>query len=77
MTNPRTKLIAVSVAPIAGTLAQMESEPEPLDTPAKDAALRQLKTASKEILSALVDRLGDDARKAGATEQEIWDAITS
>jgi hypothetical protein len=65
----------VSLGPVAGTLAHMESDPT--NTEAKDAALRQLKTASKEILTALVDKLGDDAREAGATEQEIWDAITS
>jgi hypothetical protein len=64
-----------SVGTVASTLAHMESEP--IDAEAKDAALRQLKTASKEILSALADKLGDDARRAGATEQEIWDAITS
>jgi hypothetical protein len=52
-------------------------ESEPINAEAKDAALRQLKTASKEVLSALADKLGDDARRAGATEQEIWDAITS
>jgi len=53
------------------------TEPEPIHPDAKDAALRQLKTASKDMLAALVDKLGDDARQAGATEQEIWDAITS
>ena len=55
----------------------MGPETEPVNTEAKDAALRQLKSASKEILAALVDQLGNDARRAGATEQEIWDAITS
>ena len=55
----------------------MESDAAPIDPEAKDVALRQLKTASREILAALVEKLGDDARRAGATEQEIWDAITS
>jgi hypothetical protein len=57
-------------------LTPMGSAPEPIDTETKDAALRQLKTASKEILAVLADRLTEDARQAGATEQEIWDAIT-
>jgi hypothetical protein len=52
-------------------------DPPPLSIEAKNAALRQLKTASKEMLAALVDTLGDAARQAGATEQEIWDAITT
>ncbi len=59
-----------------GTLTRIGSEPEPIDTETKDAALRQLKTASKEMLAALADGLIEDARRAGATEQEIWDAIT-
>jgi hypothetical protein len=54
----------------------METDAEAIDSEAKDASLRQLKTASREILGALVEKLGDDARRAGATEQEIWDAIT-
>ena len=54
----------------------MGSEPEPVDTEAKDAALRQLKTASEERLPTLAGKLSDDARRAGATEQEIWDATT-
>jgi len=54
----------------------MQADAEATGSEAKDAALRQLKTASREILAALAEKLGDDARRAGATEQEIWDAIT-
>jgi hypothetical protein len=50
--------------------------PEPADYTAKDTALRQLSTASEEMMAALAEALSDDARRGGATEQEIWDAIT-
>ena len=55
---------------LSGTPPRMPGED------AKDAALRQLTTASEAMLSALADQLCGDARRAGATEQEIWDAIT-
>jgi hypothetical protein len=53
----------------------MGSARDPTSKEAKDAALRQLRTASEEILAALAETLCEDARRAGATEQEIWDAI--
>jgi hypothetical protein len=42
----------------------------------KDTALRRLHTASDEILAVFEDNLRDDARAAGASEQEIRDAQT-
>jgi hypothetical protein len=53
----------------------MGSARDPTDDEAKDTALRQLRTASREMLAALAEKLCDDARRAGASEQEIWDAI--
>ena len=44
------------------------------DPGAKDAALRRLHGASDEVLAVFEHNLRDDAKAAGASEQEIRDA---
>jgi hypothetical protein len=47
-----------------------------IDAQAKNLALRQLSTVAKGELDVVVDKMTEGARLAGATEQEIWDALT-
>jgi hypothetical protein len=53
----------------------MGYDPKPTDEGVKNAPLRQLSMASDETRAALAESLCEEARQAGATEQELWDVI--
>jgi hypothetical protein len=54
--------------------AFLDVEPEPSDPRAKEVALSRLRESDDERLALFEHRLRDDARDAGATEQEVREA---
>ena len=54
--------------------ALMNAHPEPIDPRAAEVALMRLRDAPDEELAVFADRLREDARRAGASEQEVREA---
>lgn len=54
--------------------AFLDAGPEPTDPRAKEVALTRLRDSPDEELAVFADKLLDDARETGATEQELREA---
>jgi len=56
------------------TTASLDAGPEPIDPRAKEVALTRLRESPDEELAVFADKLLDDARETGASEQELREA---
>ena len=72
--QPETPLKAATGT--TDTRRGMDNQQDAIHALAKNVALRQLSIVAKGESDLVVDKITEDARLAGATEQEVWDALT-